>query len=190
MLLLSSICLDRMGFDYVLEGIEQMLNYPFQLSRRLFNRLLMGFSFGVLTAMSSSEVTAIADSSKQLNPMQGIQGQVVRLEGNRMPEVGTQRSPQSVSTLVWVFTGQIQSQGKRWPISEALNHPNWRATVVSDPSGKFKIGLPQGEYTLFAQDGDNLYLNLFTGDGTYKTAQVHEGQLTELTLMNTEQATF
>ncbi|WP_448379616.1 hypothetical protein [Gloeomargarita sp.] len=61
---------------------------------------------------------------------------------------------------------------------------------MSDKDGRFQVGLPVGEYTLLIEDGEDLYLNEFGGDGTFATVQVQPQQITSVELRNTEQATF
>jgi hypothetical protein len=127
----------------------------------------------------------------QLNPAQGIEGKILRLHGNQMPLTGRIKpEPEPVATAVWIFSGQIQNQGTHWPISQACQHPQWLAYILSNADGSFLIGLPSGEYTLFAQYDSNLYLNAFAGPWSYQTVRVSEGHLTKFDLLNTEQAIF
>lgn len=124
---------------------------------------------------------------------QGIQGKVVRVQGNQMPRLAdtfNEKAPQPITTNVWIFSGRIASQGTRWSISEARQHPKLIGWVTTDETGKFSVGLPAGEYTLFAEDGDDLYLNSFLGDGNYGTVKVNKTQITETLLVNTEAAVF
>jgi hypothetical protein len=137
-------------------------------------------------------------SSSQVN-RQGIQGQVVQLNGNYMP---TNISPEAVDqqatnqtecvqTTVWIFSGRIPSTGSpRWPIAEAAEHPNLVGRVESDRNGYYSINLSAGEYTVFAQAGDSLYLNAFQGDGSFKSTEVVAGQFVQLDLIHTENAVF
>ncbi|MEB3181775.1 MAG: hypothetical protein VKL59_22490 [Nostocaceae cyanobacterium] len=125
---------------------------------------------------------------------QGIQGSVVRLSGNQMPTIGVPRSqnpPQPVQTTVWVFSGRINSDASPfWSVNQAQKHPHLRQKVQTNPQGQFSVNLPPGEYTLFAQYGDNLYLNSFLGDGSFSTVQVTPNKMTETQLVHTEDAAF
>ncbi len=78
----------------------------------------------------------------------------------------------------------------RLPLAEAAQLPNRLGWVMSDKDGRFQVGLPVGEYTLLIEDGEDLYLNEFGGDGTFATVQVQPQQITSVELRNTEQATF
>lgn len=127
------------------------------------------------------------------NQGQGVSGFVTRLQGNQMPTVGrnsTRSQPSPISTDVWIFSGRIQGKGTRWSVSQAEKHPNLVTRVRSDAQGKFFVSLPPGEYTLFAQYGSDLYLNSFLGDGSYASVQVSESKVTEIRLVNSEDAAF
>ena len=154
--------------------------------------LLIALVVGIFTAMSFPVSPTLKGMPSQ-NQRQGVSGMVTRLQGNQMPMVNRSNSrtaPSPISTQVWIFSGRISGKGTHWPVSEAQNHPNLVSRVQSDNQGKFFVSLPPGEYTLFARDGDNLYLNSFMGDGSYESVQVKEGQITEIRLVNTEDAVF
>ncbi|NEQ25602.1 MAG: hypothetical protein F6K28_42380 [Microcoleus sp. SIO2G3] len=166
------------------------------MSTSRFKPVLIGvficLVLGSLMAMSFP----VSQSLKRMpssNQEQGVSGLVTRLQGNQMPMVGTSRprtAQSPISTQVWIFSGRIKSQGTRWSVSEAEKHPNLVDRIRTDAEGKFFVSLPPGEYTLFAQDGSDLYLNSFLGDGNYATVQVNEDKITETRLVNTEGATF
>lgn len=154
--------------------------------------LVLAVIVGTFAAMSLPVSQTLKGMPIQ-NQRQGVSGVVTRLQGNQMPMVNRDNSrtaPSPVSTQIWIFSGRIPGKGTHWPISEAQKHPNLVGRVQSDSQGKFFVSLPPGEYTLFAQYGDNLYLNSFTGDGSYESVQVSEGQITDIRLVNTENAVF
>ncbi|MBD2256834.1 hypothetical protein [Pseudanabaena sp. FACHB-2040] len=124
---------------------------------------------------------------------QGIQGQVLRLSGNQMPSVGSASLGQAepVQTVVWIFAGQIPATGSPyWPVSEAQDHPALVVRVSGDEAGRYAAELAAGEYTVFAESGENLYLNRFSGSGNFASVVVEPGQAVELDLQNTEAASF
>lgn len=158
----------------------------------VFVCLFIVLTVGILTAISFSVSQTLKGMPSQ-NQRQGVSGVVTRLQGNQMPMVGHTNSrtpPSPVSTQVWIFSGRIPGKGTQWSVSEAQKHPNLVRRVQSDAQGKFFVSLPPGEYTFFAQYGDNLYLNSFLGDGSYQSVQVSEGKVTEIRLVNTEGAVF
>ncbi|MBD2036172.1 hypothetical protein H6F76_14215 [Leptolyngbya sp. FACHB-321] len=141
----------------------------------------------------SLAVPTTPDASIMPKQDQGIQGVVQKLGGNQMPTVGSTvaNGPQPIQTTVWIFSGQISNPGSpQWPIAQARQHPSLLGWVKSDTKGVFSVGLPSGEYTLFAEYGANLYLNSFLGNANYQSVQVIKHQITELNLVNTEDASF
>lgn len=106
---------------------------------------------------------------------QGLYGQVTRLSGNHMPgnaPTSTSGGTEAVQTTVWIFAGRLAGHGSAtWPVVDAAQHPGLMRQVESDPSGHYSVALPPGEYTVLAQYGDDLYLNLFQGDGSYKSVR-------------------
>ncbi len=125
---------------------------------------------------------------------QGVVGTVQVLSGNHMPGPDAMQSDQAtelISTKVWIFAGSVQSNlSPRWALSDAEQHPSLVGWTMSDDEGKFAVGLPIGEYTLLAQYGDDLYLNSFQGDGSYSLVEVVKNEVTELELINSENAVF
>jgi hypothetical protein len=89
---------------------------------------------------------------------------------------------------VWIFAGRIAGRGVRWAVQEARQYPAWVQKVTTDAAGRFVAELVPGEYTVFAQDGDDLYLNRFAGDGQYAAVQVQAGEMTWVDLVNTSHA--
>lgn len=154
--------------------------------------LFIALTVGILTVMSFPASQTLKGMPSQ-NQHQGVSGVVTRLQGNQMPMVGRSTSrtaPNPISTQVWIFSGRIPGRGTHWSVSEAQKHPHLVTRVQSDDQGKFFVSLPPGEYTLFAQYDEMLYLNSFLGDGSYQSVQVSEGQITEMRLVNTEGAVF
>jgi hypothetical protein len=131
---------------------------------------------------------------------QGIKGHVVKLSGNHMPPA---RPPHAktelIATKVWIFSGKIRSYiddpsnkilvqkiQQRWSLKEARKHPSLLGWTTSNSQGYFQVGLPPGEYTLFAEYADYLYLNAFNTDGSYGSIQIKEDQLIQIRLINNE----
>jgi hypothetical protein len=134
-----------------------------------------------------------AQSETRQGQTQGVSGTVTRITGNQMPSIGENRQrskPQPVKTSVWVFSGRIPAKGTNLSIAEAKQNFKLVTQVKTDKNGKFFVKLSPGEYTIFAQYGNDLYLNSFLGDGSFKTVQVTEGKITETRLVNSENASF
>lgn len=124
---------------------------------------------------------------------EGVLGTVLRLRGDWMPSNGQPTGSQqleSVQTMVWVFAGKIKSDcAPWWNVADARQHRQLLGWVKSDTRGKFSVSLPPGDYTLFAQYGDRLYLNLFDEDGNYRSVHVEPMQISEMSLVNTNDLT-
>ncbi len=171
----------------------------FSLPIRLLIVVLLALPlvFGCANPMSfaipqnPNSVNARTETQQRQN--QGVRGAVTRVTGNQMPSIGENRQrskPQPVKTSVWVFSGRIPAKGTSLSITEAKQNFKLVTQVKTDKKGKFFVKLPPGEYTIFAQYGNDLYLNSFLGDGSFKTVQVTEGKITETRLVNSENASF
>ncbi len=126
---------------------------------------------------------------------QGIEGQVVALEGNFMPGPvapgqvpGGTKKPLSVP--VHIFRGKIEVRERPDP-----KHPALLAVVKSDKEGKFRVPLPPGEYTVVAEISGKLYLNIFEFDATtrksvWPTVAVEPKKWTRWVIEDTSKAAF
>lgn len=120
---------------------------------------------GMLAAAWQNAEAAPAGNSAAEHP-QGIDGQVVALEGNFMPgPVVPGRLPggtkKPLSVPVHVFRGRIEVRERPDP-----KHPALVAVVKSDAQGKFRVPLPPGEYTVVAEIDGKLYLNIIEIDAS------------------------
>ncbi|HEY9881413.1 MAG TPA: hypothetical protein V6D29_23360 [Leptolyngbyaceae cyanobacterium] len=134
-----------------------------------------------------------SNRAAQAPPEQGIQGQVLWLDGNQMPSsTPTDTETASpVKTTLWIFSGKIAApSGPTWPICEARCHSALVATIESDDLGYYTAALAPGEYTLLAEYGEVLYLNRFSGSGHFASVTVQPGKISEFNLHNTEAAYF
>lgn len=146
------------------------------------------------SAVMVSNMCIALDNDTHQSFAQGVRGAVRKVTGDQLPSNPEQPSAgntELVQTTVWVFAAPISGNGSpRWPIAEAEQHPQLVRQVESDRNGCYQVELPPGEYTIFAQYDDYLYLNSFQGDGSYLSVEVLPNQLTEINLTNTENAFF
>lgn len=162
--------------------------------------LILGTTWIIFSGRSNSMTQAMlagptTSAQQQLTDQsQGIAGTVLSLTGNQMPSVdGNDRRshPQPVSTKIWIFSGKIMGSGSpRWPVAVASQHPAFVGWTTSNAEGQFQVGLVPGEYTVLAQYDSDLYLNSFLGDGSYSSVQVTSAKVTDIELVNTENAAF
>ncbi|MGJ3248147.1 MAG: hypothetical protein ACFE0I_18945 [Elainellaceae cyanobacterium] len=96
-----------------------------------------------------------------------------------------------VQTKIWIFAGQILAMGSpKWSIYSAALHPQLVGYVESDSKGQFAVELSPGEYTVFLQKRDNLYLNVFSKNGCFVSIKVHQNKIQDIHLTDTEDAVF
>jgi len=157
--------------------------------------------------------TPFTNTQKYTAQPQGIVGTVVSLMGDFMPKILPENTNNTIignsvirpiATRIWIFEGKVKpTPMKNWPpefapapisprlpISEAMQLSNRIGWVMSDQNGQFQVGLPVGEYTILAEYEDDLYLNLFDGNGYFATVEVKPQQTTTVKLENTEKATW
>ena len=171
------------------------------LSKISSQRILYSTVLTVFVSLNGcTSLQAIAMGSTPSNDIQqssiaqGIQGRVRQLSGNQMPsntDLPLSGNTEFVQTTIWIFADRIPGNGSpQWSLAEAEQQPNLVSRVESDRNGDYAVELPPGEYTVLAQYGDALYLNVFQGDGSYQSIEVVPNQIQELDLTNTENAFF
>lgn len=148
----------------------------------------------VLPKTLMHSTTFKANQQSPLN--QGIQGNVSQLSGDHMPRNADESpsnsaSNRAVQTKIWIFAVRIPgNQSPRWSVAEARQHTGLVCQVETNHDGYYSAALPAGEYTVFAQYGDDLYLNAFQSDGSYMSVKVVPHQISEMNIIHTESAFF
>ena len=108
-----------------------------------------------------------------------VSGSIIKVTGNQFPSRGTRPSTAidtPLMTKIYVFQGKIESAGDSSITYRSLNKKEF-VIVKSDNSGRFKIELPPGEYTIFAEtDPGKLYRNSFDGMGNFSTITIKDGE--------------
>lgn len=127
-------------------------------------------------------------------PVQGIKGKVVKMSGNFMPTITDDTKPAKpddskktvpLSVPVHVFKGKVQVFKKPNP-----GHEQFVKIVTSDKDGMYSIALNPGEYTVVAEINGELYLNSFSGGGSWTTVTVTAGKWTEMNISDSSDAVF
>ncbi|MCG3179546.1 MAG: hypothetical protein BIFFINMI_01882 [Phycisphaerae bacterium] len=117
---------------------------------------------------------------------QGVEGQVMQLTGDFMPGPGPARGARTpLSVPVHVFKGKVKMFTRPDP-----THAQLVRTVQADKDGKFKVALAPGVYTVVAQIGGSMYLNIMTGDGFWWAVTVEAGKWAHVDIKETSGAAF
>lgn len=119
---------------------------------------------------------------------QGIQGQVLWLEGNLMPSIREEGDPSPAPKAEGIQrTIYIYELAKR---EEAVYEDGFFSgiqvklvkKVETDAQGYFTIPLDTGSYSLFVEEEQGLYANQFDGEGNIQPVQVAPDSITQLEL--------
>lgn len=117
---------------------------------------------------------------------QGISGTVLEKKGNQMPmKGGPSSSGKPFITTVFIYEPTNLSQVQRTGTSPVYTAIRTKlvASVKTDSTGSFHIQLPVGAYSLFIQQGNQYYANLFDTDNHIALFKVAEGKITEANLV-------
>ena len=122
-----------------------------------------------------------------------VSGSIKKMIGNQTPARGTTPSTAietPLMTKIYVFQGKIKSDGDSSITYSSLTQKEF-VIVKSDNSGRFKIELPPGEYTIFAEtDPGKLYRNSFDGMGNFSTITIKDGENIDEDIKDTRTADF
>jgi hypothetical protein len=132
------------------------------------------------------------ERSRAKEPEQGVTGVVVALKGNFMPGIGGRpggsRTPLAVPLHVF--------RGKLGPFEKLdAKHPAPLKTVRASAKGEYRVALAPGEYTVVAEIGGKLYLNLQQMDqktrkAVWASIVVSTGNWLTWNIEDTSQAAF
>ena len=141
-------------------------------------------------------ISSACASQKSMNPVantelieeqalrSGISGTVLWFEGNQMPtiESGPKKDPARAVTRTLHFyqltnrNQVVETDGFFIKVGTELV-----AKVETDQDGNFTVALPPGKYSMFSQEEEGLWANLFEGNGDINPVVVKEGEMTLLT---------
>ncbi len=133
-------------------------------------------------------IVAACSMATKSNQPQGITGRVLWLEGNLMPSVGdttmTDRlAGKPVQRTLYIHeattpdeTVKVQNSG----IFYSEIQTRLVKKVKTDGSGTFRAELPPGKYSIFVQEKDGFFANIFDGEGHINPVTVEEDKFTEI----------
>lgn len=113
---------------------------------------------------------------------QGIEGQVIWIEGNRMPgtnQVQAAGIPVRRTLYIYSLTNRKEAQSLQGIFFQHLKSRLIRK-VKSGHDGHFKANLPEGTYSLFTGEKKGLYANRFDGGGNINPFTVKKGEYSRL----------
>lgn len=123
---------------------------------------------------------------------QGVTGVLMVREGDFMPspEENTPKrgTEKPASGQVYVYQAVSVANAGMGPYYNSLGKP--LHIVKTDKEGKFIQELPAGTYSLFIKTEQGLYANTFDGQGIVNPVTVEEGVMTEVKLVQDNQATY
>ncbi len=144
--------------------------------------MMLGISACVSRPQGTASVSPHGDSL-----LQGIQGQVLWLEGNQMPSIVEDTAavresagkPVSRTVYIYALTHRDQTtmeQGFYMDIDSPLI-----TKVSTSEDGFFQVFLPPGRYSLFVKEPQGLYANLYDGEGNIHPVTVMHDSVSQLT---------
>ncbi len=115
---------------------------------------------------------------------QGVRGQVIWMEGNRMPGPGKTASPgQPVIRILYFYKATENSQATS---EDGIFYHDIKTRLVkkikSDSSGHYSLNLPAGTYSVFVGEEKGLYANSLDNRGLINPVEVKKNQVTSLNI--------
>ncbi|HYC84638.1 MAG TPA: carboxypeptidase regulatory-like domain-containing protein [Chryseosolibacter sp.] len=112
---------------------------------------------------------------------QGICGNVVWEEGNRMPGPQSKTTtPKKIQRELYFYEPVSRQEAT---MRDGL-YTEIRAvlvkTISTGPDGTFKVDLPPGEYSLFSKEDEGFFANIYDASGRINVVEVKAGKFTEV----------
>lgn len=110
---------------------------------------------------------------------QGIQGQLIWLEGNQMPKITDEPleekgDPVKRTLVIYPLTNMGDGKMEDGLFISLASQPIME--VESDGEGKFSIELDPGRYSIFTKEEGGLFANSFDMDGNIQPVEVKTGE--------------
>lgn len=125
--------------------------------------------------------------------MQGISGFVFEAKGNQMPMKGAPKNtPKTLQCTILVYepTNITNTDPQMLTNVYTLIHTKQVASVNTDSAGYFNIQLPIGKYSLFIQQGNRYYANLYDQFNNIALFEVLPSKFTEVKLTVNKAAAY
>ena len=118
---------------------------------------------------------------------QGISGHIFWLEGNLMPTIGDttyqkRAAGRPAQRTVFIYEATKREQAELANIGSFYSEVNTHLIkkIKTDESGNFKVILAPGKYSIFIQEEEGLFANIFDGQGIISPATVEIGKFTDI----------
>lgn len=151
-------------------------------------RIFLCLLLSLLACVSGQKKASVSDVNYADTLRQGIQGKVLWLEGNLMPTIvedsqkieADQGTPVERTVCIYQLTHQNQAtltEGFYTDINSKLIKK-----VATGEDGQFQVYLEPGRYSVFVEEPQGLYANLFDGQGYIQPVTVIKDSVSQITL--------
>lgn len=122
---------------------------------------------------------------------QGIRGKVLWVSGNQMPGPGkTANSGKGIKRIIHIYDATTLSETDQNGVFFSNVKTHLAKKVKSNAKGKFCTKLPPGEYSIFVEEKDGLFANLFDSSNRIHIVTVKSGIFTEITIQVNYEAAY
>ena len=127
---------------------------------------------------------------------QGIQGQVFWIEGNQMPQVleegkiSDREGKKGVKRTLRIHELTHINQARLGDALFGDIETPLVAEVETDEEGKFSVELPAGKYSVFTEEENGYFANIFDLDSFINPLEVQNGKWTQADILINYQATY
>jgi len=125
-------------------------------------------------------------------PREGIKGQVFWISGNQLPGPEENHSSHyGIQRQIHIYEVTTIEETKMTPEGFFSDIKTKLITsLTTKPDGSFKVKLPPGKYSIFVQEAEGLYANLFDKNNAINPVVVKERQYSWLPISVDYQAAY
>ncbi|WP_268034440.1 carboxypeptidase regulatory-like domain-containing protein [Algoriphagus sp. PAP.12] len=128
---------------------------------------------------------------------EGVTGTVTWLEGNQMPGIidedsETEKNPKGVGVkrtlLIYPLTNVADTKNENGLFTSVSGTPV--TTIETEEDGSYQLQLAPGRYSVFTQEENGLFANIFDGDGYIQPITIKENEWNLLDIIINYKAVF
>lgn len=168
------------------------------MTNKLF--IVLPISLLILGCKESENANSVTDETGdqyEITISQGVWGVVKFWEGNHMPGVVGEESSSGtitpVSRNIRIYRSTTQSENETIGLSSAFYgniNSELIAIAYSDQNGFYQAELPVGKYSVFTEEDEGLYANIYDTDFVINPVDVENAAVSRLDIDVTYRATF